>query len=53
MELSAVIKKKPKGNLPLFCVALLDDDAYCYYPKSLIGKSGCLEVAKICIIYYK
>ena len=52
MELSAVPKKKPKCNLPLFCVALLDDDAYCYYPKSLNGKSCCLEVANICIIYY-
>ena len=53
MEFSAVIKKKPKMQFTLFCVALLDDDAYCYYPKSLNGKSGCLEVAKICIIYYK
>ena len=47
------LKRNRKCNLPLFCVALLDDDAYCYYPKSLNGKSGCLEVAKICIIYYK
>ena len=53
MELSAVLKKKPKCNLPLFCVALLDVDAYCCYPKSLNGKSCCLEVANICIIYYK
>ena len=53
MELCAVLKKKPKCNLPLFCVALLDDDAYGCYPKYLNGKSGCLEVANICIIYYK
>ena len=53
MELSAVLKNKPKCNLPLFCVPLLDYDAYCCYPKSLNGKSSCLEVANICIIYYK
>ena len=45
MEFCTVIKKKPKCNLPLLCVALLADDAYCCYPKSLNGKSGCLEVA--------
>ena len=52
-NLVQLLKRNRKCNLPLFCVALLDDDAYCYYPKSLNGKSGCLEVAKICIIYYK
>ena len=52
MELSAVLKKKPKCNLPFFCVAVLDDDAYCCYPKSLNGKSGCLEVANIYYVSY-
>ena len=45
-------EKKTQCYLILFCVASLDD-AYCCYPKSLNGKSGCMEVAKRCIRYFK
>ena len=43
--------KRKRNDIQHCSVSL--DNAYCCYPKYLTGKYGCLEVANICIRYYK